>query len=87
MTKIQRFKSYIQEVASAVPSAYVGEKDSDAEVKDYEPRSKGEKKFKDDHGKPAVQEYPGKVRQDGADKIKKAEEPKGKGKPASEGTK
>lgn len=79
MTSIKRFKSYIEEVATAVPSAHVGEKDSDAEVKDYEPRSKGEKKFKDDHGKPAVQEYPGKDRQDGADKVKTAPAPKGKG--------
>jgi hypothetical protein len=76
MSKIQKFKSFI---AEAPAQDYVAPKDDDEEVKDYKPRSKGEKDFKDDHGAAKVTEYPGKDRQDGAEKVKSAPQPKGNG--------
>ena len=39
----------LRESSSRDPEDYVREKDSDAEVKDYEPRSKREKEFADIH--------------------------------------
>lgn len=44
---LKKFKTYFDEQRPAAD--YVGQKDDDAEVKDYKPRSKGEEDFKNKH--------------------------------------
>jgi hypothetical protein len=46
---IKSFKEYVVEGTGAAAAELTPKKDSDKEATEYEPRSKGEKKFKDDH--------------------------------------
>lgn len=52
-----------KELEEASAKDYVEDEDSDEEATDYEPRSKGEKKFKDKH-KISKKEYPAKLKEE-----------------------
>ena len=58
---MKRFKKFLEEeeieIDEASAADLVGDDDSDEEATEYEPRSKGEKKFKDKH-KVATKEHP-----------------------------
>ena len=58
---MKRFKKFLEEeeieIDEASAADLVGDDDSDEEATEYEPRSKGEKKFKDKH-KVDTKEHP-----------------------------